>query len=298
MRVLYIDIDSLRQDHLGCYGYGRATSPHIDALARESVRFEGCYISDAPCLPSRTALWSGRCGFHTGVVGHGGTTAQPFIEGPSRGFADRFRETGWMGALRRAGLYTAAISPFGERHSAWHWYAGFNEVHNTGKRGQETAAEINAVALPWLARHAREDNWFLHVNYWDPHTPYRTPADFGEPFADAPLPAWPNEEVRQRGWDGFGPHSPQEPTGFAVAPSKSFRQPTQLDSPEALRRWLDSYDTGIRYADEAVGQLLTALADTGVLDETAIIVSSDHGENQGELNIPRHRMGYTFRSHF
>ena len=285
MRVLYIDIDSLRPDHLGCYGYGRATSPHIDALARESVRFEGCYISDAPCLPSRTALWSGRCGFHTGVVGHGGTTAQPFIEGPSRGFADRFRETGWMGALRRAGLYTAAISPFGERHSAWHWYAGFNEVHNTGKRGQETAAEINAVALSWLARHASQDNWFLHVNYWDPHTPYRTPADFGEPFADAPLPAWPNEEVRQRGWDGFGPHSPQEPTGFAVAPSKYPRQPTQLDSPEALRRWLDSYDTGIRYADEAVGQLLTALADTGVLGETAIIVSSDHGENQGELNV-------------
>ncbi len=51
MRILYIDVDSLRPDHLGCYGYHRATSPNIDALAREGVRFESCYVSDAPCLP-------------------------------------------------------------------------------------------------------------------------------------------------------------------------------------------------------------------------------------------------------
>ncbi len=69
MRILYIDIDALRPDHLGCYGYHRPTSPNIDALAQEAVRFDNCYVSDAPCLPSRTALWSGRCGFNTGVVG-------------------------------------------------------------------------------------------------------------------------------------------------------------------------------------------------------------------------------------
>ena len=77
MRILYIDIDSLRPDHLGCYGYHRNTSSNIDALAREAVRFDNFYVPNAPCLPSRTALWSGRFGFHTGVVGHGGTTARP-----------------------------------------------------------------------------------------------------------------------------------------------------------------------------------------------------------------------------
>ncbi|MFN2111024.1 MAG: sulfatase-like hydrolase/transferase, partial [Anaerolineae bacterium] len=85
MRILYIDIDTLRPDHLGCYGYHRNTSPNLDALAQNGVRFKNCYTSDAPCLPSRTALWSGRFGFHTGVVNHGGTAAQPFVEGPSRG---------------------------------------------------------------------------------------------------------------------------------------------------------------------------------------------------------------------
>jgi hypothetical protein len=68
VRILYIDIDSLRPDHLGCYGYHRNTSPNIDELARTATRFDNYYVSDAPCLPSRTALWSGRCGFRNGVV--------------------------------------------------------------------------------------------------------------------------------------------------------------------------------------------------------------------------------------
>ena len=59
MRILYIDIDTLRPDHLGCYGYHRGTSPSIDRLAADGVRFENCYVSDAPCLPSRAALYSG-----------------------------------------------------------------------------------------------------------------------------------------------------------------------------------------------------------------------------------------------
>jgi arylsulfatase A-like enzyme len=61
--------------------------------------------------------------------------------------------------------------------------------------------------------------------------------------------------------------------------------PDQIDSPEAMRRWIDRYDTGIRYVDEHIGRLLNALADAGVLEETMVIVSADHGENQGELNV-------------
>ncbi len=81
MRILMIDIDTLRPDHLGCYGYHRNTSPNIDRVASQAVRFENNYVSDAPCLPSRSALWSGRSGFHTGVINHGGMAADPFIEG-------------------------------------------------------------------------------------------------------------------------------------------------------------------------------------------------------------------------
>lgn len=287
MRVLYVDIDSLRPDHLGCYGYHRATSPNIDQLAREGVRFENCYISDAPCLPSRTALWSGRCGFHTGVVGHGGTTAQPFVEGPSRGFRDLFGTTSWMRALRDAGLHTVTVSSFGERHAAWHWYAGYSEVYNPGKGGQDRADEVNAIALDWLRRNAASDGWFLHLNYWDPHTPYQAPEDYGNPFAGEPVAAWLTDEVWRRSWEGFGPHSAQEVHGFGGYPFRQPfpRMPRQLDSPDAMRQWIDGYDTGIRYADDHLGQVLNALADAGVLDETVIVISADHGENQGELGI-------------
>jgi arylsulfatase A-like enzyme len=288
MRFLYLDIDTLRPDHLGCYGYHRNTSPNMDALAAQGVRFDNCYNTDAPCLPSRASLWSGRCGFHTGIVNHGGTAADPFVQGAGRGFRDVYDATSWMSALRRAGLYTVTVSPFGERHAAWWWYAGYREMFNTGRGGAEYADEVTPYALDWIKRNAAEkDDWFLHVNYWDPHTPYRTPMAFGNPYADDPLPAWLTEEVRQWGWDGYGPHSPQEPYGWGGEPfyQRFPRLPAQLDSMEAVKQWIDGYDTGIRYADEHVGRLLNALDDAGVLDDLVIMISSDHGENQGELNV-------------
>ena len=119
MRILYVDIDSLRPDHLGCYGYHRQTSPHIDRIAAEGVRFENCYVSDAPCLPSRTSLFSGRFGIHTGVVDHSGAAADMFHDGPSRGFHSLLGTTNWMCLLRHAGHRTATVSNFANRHSAW-----------------------------------------------------------------------------------------------------------------------------------------------------------------------------------
>jgi choline-sulfatase len=211
MRVLFIDIDTLRADHLGCYGYHRNTSPNIDRIAEDAVRFENNYVTDAPCLPSRSALWSGRFGFRNGVVGHMGSSADPFNDGCPRGFRDSYDATSWMSSLRRAGLYTVTVSPFGERHSAWEWYAGYREMYNSGKGGLERAEEVMPTAIDWVERNAQKDDWFLHVNVWDPHTPYRTPMEYGNPFEDDPLPAWMTEEMRQKAWDSFGPHSAQEP---------------------------------------------------------------------------------------
>ena len=291
MRILFIDIDTLRPDHLGCYGYHRNTSPNIDRIASQGIRFNNVYVSDAPCLPSRSGLWSGRTGFHTGVINHGGVAADPFIQGPKRGFRDVYDATGWISQLRRLGLYTATVSPFGERHSAWWWYAGFKEIINPGMGGMESAEQVTPLALDWIQRNAKKDNWFFHVNYWDPHTPYRAPEEFGNPFEKDALPEWLTEEVRQKCWEGYGPHSAQEPLGYGtdeysqLVAERFPRVPLQIDSMAAVRQWIDGYDTGIRYADEHVGRLLAALEAEGVLEDTILIISSDHGENQGELNI-------------
>ena len=134
---VYLDLDTLRPDHLGCYGYHRNTSPHIDQLASEGVRFDNCYASDAPCLPSRAAFFNGRFGIHTGAVGHGGTAADLRIEGAPRSFGNAASRWPWVMAMARQGIHTASVSPYAERHGAWWFYHGFREMYNTGKRGGE-----------------------------------------------------------------------------------------------------------------------------------------------------------------
>ena len=103
MRIVFFDIDTLRPDHMGCYGYGRNTSPHMDSVAAEGIRFDRYYCPNAPCLPSRASLVTGQYGIRTGVVGHGGTAADlrplhrslqrklPFLAVPARRAVHRFR---------------------------------------------------------------------------------------------------------------------------------------------------------------------------------------------------------------
>ena len=88
MKVLFVDIDTLRPDHMSCYGYPRNTTPNMDRVAAEGVRFDNYYCSDAPCLPSRASLISGMFGIKNGAVGHGGTAADRRLTGASRDFYD------------------------------------------------------------------------------------------------------------------------------------------------------------------------------------------------------------------
>ena len=289
MRIIYIDIDTQRADHLGCYGYHRNTSPNIDELAAGAMQFNNVHASDTPCLPSRSALLTGRFGIHNGVVNHGGTDADPVIGGPDREFWSKLHITSFPMRLKRAGLKTVSISSFAQRHSAFHWYAGFDEAQRVpGSMGLETADEVFSLASHWLKQYGDEDDWFLHVHMWDPHTPYRAPAEFGDPFADTPLPAWLTEDIRAEHWQACGPHSAQECNGFAPRPeqvSRFPRQPQQIPDMDGVRKMFDGSDTGVLYADTYVGRLMNLLTDLNIFEETAVMLSSDHGETLGELNV-------------
>lgn len=286
MRILYIDIDSLRPDRLGCYGYCRPTSPNIDRLARDGVILGGVHASDVPCLPSRTALFTGRHGSATGVVNHGGRCADLSPEGGGRGFRSTIAETTLASLLSKLGYRTVSISPFPRRHSAYQMAWGFHETYDTGLGGLENADEIYAPAADWLHRNADRDDWFLHVNFWDPHTPYDTPEWFGNPFEEVAPESWLSLDHLERQRSSYGPHSAREVPGYDSVLPKRWRwgRPEIGTLEDAQAHW-DGYDTGVLYADRFIGMLIELLEAQGVLEETAIIVSADHGENLGELNV-------------
>jgi choline-sulfatase len=283
MRILHFDLDTLRADHLGCYGYPRNT---IDRVAAEGMRFNNYYCSDAPCLPSRAALMSGMYGIHTGAIGHGGTAGDMRLQGRTRRFKNDLSYQCLPSIFRNADMRTVSISPFAERHSFFSFYAGFTEIYNTGKSGMESAEDISPTVLDWLERNAKSDDWYLHVNYWDPHTPYRAPAEFGNPFKDASLPEWLTPDILKHHNEHVGPHSSLETYMYHGKDNPKYpRYPSQVTTMEQLKSFIDGYDCGVRYMDDHLGNILRLLSVKEVLEDTVIIVSADHGENLGELGI-------------
>lgn len=294
MRILFLDLDSTSPDHLGCYGYHRNTSPHIDKIAAEGVRFTNYYTSDAPCAPSRTALMSGQFGIRNGLVGHGGTAGDMKLEGEKRELMGRMTRGGSFASYLQlaGGLNTALISPFPQRHSTFSFYAGFNEIINTGRFGNESAEHVTPVALDWIERNAAKDDWFLYINYWDPHTPYRVPEEFGNPFEQEPLPDWLTDEVLEQHQQMVGSHCARElnidfrnKSYDNSAPPQFPRHPGEVRNRDDLRRMIDGYDCGIRYLDDHLGRLFRALEEQGVMEDLIIIITADHGENMGQLGI-------------
>ncbi len=287
MRIIYVDIDSLRPDHLKCYGYHRNTSPNIDAIAAQGVRFTNYYAPDTPCLPSRTAFFTGQFGIRTGVVNHGGVRADMRVEGPGRDFRSTTTFYALAENLRNAGVYTASISPFPHRHSAYQVWEGFHETFDTGHNGHEGAHVVYPYLERWLQNNSRRENWFLHVNFWDPHTPYDAPLEYGNPFEKDPPPAWLTQEIIDAQRSSYGPHDAVTPHG-GHAENHKFNWPRGTPTIANLsdwKKWIDGYDTGIHYSDHFVGKMVALLKQLGIYDDTAIIISADHGENQGELEV-------------
>ncbi|MHC4883669.1 MAG: sulfatase family protein [Planctomycetota bacterium] len=287
MKVLFLDLDTLRPDHLGCYGYHRNTSPNIDKIASQGVRFNEYYVSDAPCLPARAALTSGAFGIHNGAVNHGGTHADMRIEGATRGFRDAVNFGSLFNVFRAAGMHTCSISPFAERHTSNWFLNGLNEMHNhTGGGGMESAEHVTPVVMDWLEANKDRENWMLHINYWDPHTPYRAPADFENPFKDEPIPEWLTEETLEHHKSLAGPHTARDNGMYTGEENPDWpRMVNDIKDMNRLRDCIDGYDCGIRYMDDHIGSILDKLEAMGILDETMIIVTSDHGENFGELGM-------------
>lgn len=284
MRVLYIDLDCCRADHLPVNGYHRNTAPNLSRIAEEGLSFTRCHCANSPCLPSRASLFSGRFGLDNGVVAHHGVGER--FRPLSRGHERAQHKPMFAARLRQAGMKTVSFSCFHERHNAWWFSEGWEELHTfTRKRGQETADEVNAAFLPWLQQHGGEDNWFVHVHYWDIHSHYRAPAEWPARFADDPPPDWPDQEAIDRHHEIYGPRTALDLyTGYRKGEDHApiSYMPDAIRTVDDFKLLIDGYDGTIAYVDHHVGQILDTMADLGILEDTAIIVSGDHGDSFGE----------------
>ncbi len=285
MRILYVDVDTLRPDHLVPYGYHRSTAPNLERLAERSVLFDRYYCSDSPCLPSRAAFSSGQFGVTNGVIGHFGRAGQFRLDpghGPAPGrplLGQRLQQHGW---------YTAAVSMFAERHRAY-WFCGnYREViRASGELNDEQAHQINPVAIDWIRRNRDRDNWLLHVHYWEPHTDYLVgPEWVDKAAATGTVQAWPDEEtIAAHGERIYGPRSALDLHYTRWGARKSavpHAMPDAVASRSDFELLINGYDATILYWDHYFGQLLAVLEEEGLADDTVIIISGDHGESLGE----------------
>ncbi len=288
MKVILFDIDTLRADHMGCYGYGRDTTPVMDGIAKEGVCFDRYYCPNAPCLPSRASMVTGLYGIHNGIVGHGGTAADLRLQGESRSFTDLVSENGLFMQFKRAGLHTVSFSSFAERHSAWWFLSGLDEYYNPGLRGGESADMVTPAVLNWLERNREMEDWFLHVHYWDPHTPYRTPEGVKSQFQDEPLPDdWITDEIFEEHLRHIGPHGANEINMWNDETfSRWPKHPGSLMTRGDAKHFIDLYDDSVRFTDDNIGLIVAWLKEQGLYgDDLAIIITADHGEDLGEFGV-------------
>ena len=284
MRIVFFDIDCLRPDHIGCYGYNRPTSPNMDAVANDGVRFTGYHCATSPCLPSRTEWASGRFGTRNGVVSNHSAGAQFHIQ--KRLYVGPESDNDMlMRRLRTVGCEPVSFSNFADRHNAWWFMCGWKEFHTPNlKGGYETAEEVNTDALHWLKDNATRENYLLHINYWDTHRPYKMDARWADRLAGHPVAQrWPDEDAIRdhQSIEGWFTAQGQFQDGKSPFPL----MPGSVSNRSDFEHMLTGYDASIAYVDYHLGVIMDELARQGVLDETAIIISSDHGDSFGEHGI-------------
>lgn len=196
--LLLITLDTLRADHLGCYGGSVAETPVLDGLAKEGVLFLNAVAPVPLTLPSHSSLFTGRYPMAHGVRDNGGF----LLADEALTLAEVLQEKGW----RTAGFVSAFVlhSRFGVAQG-FDTYSDRIEVESAGsvspdsiqRRGDETVGE----ALDWLKDHVTEKGavpFFVWVHLFDPHTPYEPPEPYATQYALDPYAgevAYSDEQV-------------------------------------------------------------------------------------------------------
>jgi arylsulfatase A-like enzyme len=281
--VVVILIDTLRADHLSCYGYARPTSPTIDAIAKEGARFDAAYAAAPWTRPSVASLM-------TSLYPSSHDVYSQWRKLPSElpTLAEMLQKRGYRTAAFSANLQVSPTFGFGRGFDSF-WNSGLPSLlgqtamggwrkflrdnlfrpllaraapqkqgESWALRGTDAGA-VNEAIFDWIDGVEPDEPVFLYVQYLDPHHPYSPPEDL---LNDAPLDALTLNNV------------PSVPVKRVPYPLAKYDEP----APDALAGVTALYDAEIRYCDRELGRLLGRLREKGLLDSSYVIITSDHGE--------------------
>jgi arylsulfatase A-like enzyme len=303
--VILIILDTLRADHLSCYGYGKNTTPNIDAFAAQAVRYSHAYAAASFTLPSIATIVTGLypCGHNANRTSEpAGNKDSSLIQilydqglnDNNTTFAEFLKKAGYSTAGITSNIYigrsygfqqgfdyfdddlpsVAAVMPMCAAVSFLNLFFPIDDfLTSRGHNGQRIAAQINTSAIGWLNRYDTTNPFFLMLHYFDVHHPY-----FPESLGMQSVPfAIKNRYAR---CSNYGDIEKQ-----IVASVMSGHKTLLQDEKDFL---IDNYDRELLVLDKKVGELFSYLRKNNLYDESLIIITADHGESFGEHNLMLH----------
>ncbi|MEW6073203.1 MAG: sulfatase-like hydrolase/transferase [Planctomycetota bacterium] len=256
--VLLVSIDTLRADHLACYGYDRPTSPRLDAVAREGVLFEQAFSQSAQTLTSHKSIFAAKYPLTLVAEATGADLAAlAALEAPLSFTVDCFagvRES-LVSAVREAGWKTAAFTDGGYVAAELGFATGWDAFNDEGGG----FAGVLARADQWLAAQDLAAPTVLFLHGYDVHCPYWSRAPFHDLFGGDAA-----SEIDFRYLCGKGGFMERELSAGDLA---------------ALHA---HYDGSIASTDDYLGLFFDRLAERGLWEEALVVIFADHGESLGE----------------
>lgn len=258
-QVLLITVDSLRRDHVGCYGYEGIKTPHIDGLTTQGTRFAQAYTSAPYTAAAMSAISAGCYPFHSGVRNFGmvlDKKIKTLAEIVGRKGYDCVT-VGGPAYEEEAGSYSRGSRNIDISTLSLPEFFYYNWYHRAHKGLMK---ERTASALCYL-RHNRGRPYFLWIHYWDPHAPYFPPAIY------APGPS-------------------ASPVNGSVEQLERFIKKLDTPTPDDLQRLAQLYDAEIRFVDDNIGMLVDMYRATA--SRRLLVLTADHGEALGEEGMFLH----------
>ena len=254
--IILISIDTLRPDHLGCYGYTRDTSPNLDAFARQAMVFDNCFAQAPTTRPSCGSFLSGFHPHELKIFNNSDNVPQEVRTCAERLLDNGYRTIGVVSnfVLRKGGGFDQGFELYDDKMIDTEFIRGVPE--RTAERTTDTA--IGLLRLNHKAR------FFMWIHYQDPHGPYTPSGPYNTMFLDYP----------------DGPRRLE----FNDTVSGKGGIPTyqRLGDHNDFHYYVAQYDGEIRFFDHHFKRLIDTLKALDLYDEALIIITSDHGEGMGE----------------